>query len=199
MKNIKYYIFLILIIILNSILLSKKIRHIENFLIKTENKKQKDNIINLQNKEKNTKEEVSKTKQNIQIGFSELANYFTNEKKKSEEAREEIIKNIRENNPLNKFKHTNNVACKDIHINISDNISSNLGNSDLIKKTCAKECHNNPKCLSFDYSNKKCRLSTWCIKDIGEKKTNSSIYQDKTKPIPNITKFKLYPKKKNVW
>lgn len=200
MKYISILI-LSLILIINSILLTTKIKKytkFENFSslqnINYERQREQVNILKGRGEMGNN---VLSNEQNKQdTGLTNLMEYITGENTRRAKAKTTILDNIKKNNPLNDFKLTKGVSCQDMHINISDNISSNIGSDDLLIKTCAKECHKNPKCLSFDYSNKKCRLSTWCINSIGKNKNNSSIYQDKTKPIPNITKFNLKPNKK---
>jgi len=201
MRVINYIIFLLFIIFLNSLLLNTKINRFSNIekyeqaIPSTDVRQHK-----ILHKLDDNKSELSKNLINEEIsqtmGFTSLLEYITGENKRKEENRKSIISTMKKNNPLNKFKRTSGLKCQDIQIDISDNISSNNGKEDLILKTCAKECHKNKECLSFDYKDRKCRLSTWCSEGTSKKNPGYSIYRDTSKPIPEITKFNIYPKKK---
>ena len=201
MRVINYIVFLLFIIFLNSLLLNTKINRFSNIekyeqAIPSTDVRQRKRLDKLDN----NKSELSKNLINEEIsqtmGFTSLLEYITGENKRKEENRKSIIATMKNNNPLNKFKRTSGLKCKNIQIDISDTISSNNGKEDLILKTCAKECHKNKECLSFDYKDRKCRLSTWCSEGTSEKNPGYSIYRDTSKPIPEITKFNIYPKKK---
>tara|TARA_B110000259_G_scaffold187884_2_gene243830 strand:- start:132 stop:1010 length:879 start_codon:yes stop_codon:yes gene_type:complete len=204
MISINYIILLLLIIFINSFLLNKKIENISNIekfdylhknkatqfmtpkeLSHSELHKYTDGAIK-------RAEYLKKKKMDNNAAFSYILKYFTGQKKKNNS----LMGNIKKNNPLNNFTITNGMKCKNIQIDLKNKISSNSGSEDLIKRMCANECHKSKKCLSFDYKNKSCRLSTWCTKDTSKNDNTYSIYQDKTKPVPTITKFNIYPKKK---
>lgn len=201
MRVINYIVFLLFIIFLNSLLLNTKINRFSNIekyeqAIPSTDVRQRKKL----NKLDDNKSELSKILANEEISqrmdFRSLFEYIPGENKRKEENKKSIIATMKKNNPLNKFKRTSGLKCQDIQIDISDNISSNNGKEDLILKACAKECHKNKECLSFDYKDRKCRLSTWCSEGTSEKIPGYSVYRDKSKPIPKITKFKIYPKKK---
>jgi len=201
MRVINYILFLLFIIFLNSLLLNTKINRFNNIekyeqVISSTDERQKKTLHKLyDNKNKLNKnlenEEISQA-----IDFTSILEYITGENKRKEENRKSVISIIKKNNPLNNFKKTSGLKCQDIQIDIEDKIISKKGKDDLILKTCAKECHKNKDCLSFDYKNRKCRLSTWCSEGTSIKTPGYTVYRDKNKPIPEITKFNIYPKKK---
>lgn len=94
----------------------------------------------------------------------------------------ELLKKIQETNPLNSFnKPSYNKVCKEVDININDNVKlTDSTQKDLIM-TCASICKDNSACLSFEYDdkNKSCRFSKSCHKDtnfIGGKPRHNMIY-----------------------
>ena len=200
MRVINYVIFIIFIIFINSLLLDKKIKKLKNIesfnTILKANVRQTRDLKNLSDNKKKLEKNLVNEEIAQKIGFSSLIEYITGANKRKEDNKKSIIENIKKNNPLNNFEQIQDLKCKNIQIDIPDTIDSKKGREDLILKTCAKACHKNKECLSFDYKNRKCRLSSWCSKDTAIKKRGSIIYRDKTKPIPEITKFNIYPKKK---
>jgi hypothetical protein len=200
MRSIKYIVILILVILISSVLLNNKIykwKNAEKFNpILSDDKRQKNELDSLKNKNKGLKKNIYDEEIAQKIGFTSLLEYITGENERREKNRKSIIKNMKKNNPLNKFVKNNNLKCQDIQIDIPDSISSNNGKESLILKSCAKACHNNKNCLSFDYKDKKCRLSTWCSKGTAENQEKSILYRDKTKPTPDISKFNIHPNKK---
>lgn len=199
MKSIKYIVILILVILISSVLLNNKIykwKNAENFnTILSTDERQKNQLDSLKNKNKNLKKNIYDEEIAQKIGFTSLLEYITGENKRKEQNRKSIINNMKKNNPLNKFTKYNDLKCKNIQIDISDGISAKTGKQSLILEKCAKTCHNNKECLSFNYKNKKCNLSTWCSKETANNVKGHTLYVDKTKPIPDISKFNIYPNK----
>jgi uncharacterized protein YxeA len=107
MRSIKYIVILILVILISSVLLNNKIykwKNAEKFNpILSDDKRQKNELDSLKNKNKGLKKNIYDEEIAQKIGFTSLLEYITGENERREKNRKSIIKNMKKNNPLNKF------------------------------------------------------------------------------------------------
>ena len=200
MNNVNYIFLLISILIINSILLDKKLNILKDSVIENYNQIiQDENIKNYEIELKKAQElstNYTNLNNNQKDEYYKLLDYITGYKGRMDKENQKLIDEMIKRDPLNKFKKHKNLKCKNEQITILDTISLPNSSNAFIKRECANLCKNNNKCISFDYQDKKCRLSTYCYLKNSDKNNKSELYLKKGAKIPSITKFNLLPKKK---
>jgi len=93
------------------------------------------------------------------------------------------------------------IPCEDIGENGNKDYTDIDGITDVItncKINCAKNCINDPKCISFEYDRqtKSCKLSSSCYSGNITNNKYKDLYFQKEAKIPSVAKFKRIPNKK---